>query len=165
MNKEHFMVPITSSTYKMCSFILQYRQSSTFGKLVPSDIIDTLKSTFRCQIQTFICQLTNKHFKLSHSGAVYQPSQHFSIGMVSAKLPSLYVQQCFFVHLICIIYILSPNRQLWCWWVRVSFDLGYPGSLTWFWSERSQKHKNITKGASQTALLVSRKLSQNSLPD
>jgi len=37
-------------------------------------------------------QLSNKHFELTYSGAVCQPSQHFSLCVVSATLFSLFIQ-------------------------------------------------------------------------
>jgi hypothetical protein len=37
-------------------------------------------------------QLSNKHFLLTHSGAVCQPSQLFSLCVVSATLLSLFIQ-------------------------------------------------------------------------
>jgi hypothetical protein len=51
----------------------------------------------------FICQIqADKHFKLSRSGAVCQPSQHFSLGNIT-NLRCAYNSISLFVHFTLII--------------------------------------------------------------
>jgi hypothetical protein len=69
------------------------------------------------------------HFELSRSGAVCQRRQHFSPSVVSATLPSLYAQQCFFVpfFLYCLYLVTQPTTTMLVstglfdavWWMKV----------------------------------------------
>jgi hypothetical protein len=50
------------------------------------------KSVFHMLNLDFFTQLMKKHFEELHIGAVYQPSQHFSLCMVSVTLLSVHIQ-------------------------------------------------------------------------